>query len=415
MRLNRLLRSELFWVLGALALRAAFALRLGGRFYQADENGFTAVARSLACSGVYGIDGEPTVGALGAPLFFSAFYRLWDGPQLARLAQAVLATATAWGIGRMTRDAADSRRAGLLALAVASVYPFFVYYSGMLMSETLYIAAAVAGLWALARSLRERGAVEWRAAAAGLALSAAGLTRTEGVPIALVLWGALALLCLLRRYAWRSLVLAVVCWALPLGGWAARNGAVSGKATLDLHGGYTLLCGTMYFEQDQQDTVFCKRALEASPLYREARGLGEAQRDALYFSAALNHMREHPAATLRQWGRKTVNFWRLYPRTDKVYPDDAHAQPSAGASRRALVAVSLVFEPLLIFAGLAGAWRLRRRLHFLFPFYWLVLATFAVHVIVVSQMRYRLPVMPFMILFACAWADRVLPGAEEDA
>lgn len=400
----------LLWVGVAFVLRAAFALYLGDRLYQADEYGYTEAARALAASGSYAINGEALIGAPGASLFFSIFLFFTNGLLGPRFAQAGLSAATAWMLGRLTRAATGSERAGLLALAAAALYPFFVYYSGILMSETLYLAALVAGLWALVLSLDEQGRHAPRAAAAGAAFAAAGLTRTECVPIAFVLGAALAWLCFRRRYAWRSWVLAALCWAAPLAGWAARNKSHCGRLTLDLHGGMTLLHGTMFYDIDQMDTAFSQQAFELTPLYREGQALPEAERDRLYFNAGLRYMRDNPGTTLRHWAQKAVAFWRLYPRLDKDYPDTPTASPGAGASRRLLVVASLLSEPALILLGFWGAWLLRDRLAALFPLYWLVLATFGVHVVVVSQMRYRLPVMPILMLFAAAAVEKLWPA-----
>ena len=64
----------------------------------------------------------------------------------------------------------------------------------------------------------------------------------------------------------------------------------------------------------------------------------------------------------------------------------------------ALAGVSLLVEPALILGGLAGLWGLRRRWETLLPLPLFLLGTMGIHVIVVSQMRYRLPVMPILIL-----------------
>lgn len=410
----RTFRSEAAWIFTALALRFAFAAVLGERYYQADESGYGSLARSLAGYGVYGKDGAPMVGTLGAPAFFSVFFRLSESPLWVRMGQAAVSAATAWMGGRLARQITGRARAGIFALAVFSVYPFFVYYSGMLLSETLYLAATVAGLWGMVASLQDKGRDTWKAAAAGAAWSAACLTRTEGVPIAAVLWAAIALIVAAKRYAKDAWILAVLIWALPLFGWAARNKAISGVYTLDLHGGMTFLHGTMLYDIDQDDTSFSQQAFELTDLYRRGRELEEAARDRLYFNAAVQFMKENPKTTFRHWIQKAVAFWRFYPRTDKVYPDDDATRPDVGASRRVLVAVSLLFEPTLILAGFAGAWSYRRRWDTLFPLFWMVAATFGVHVIVVSQMRYRLPVMPVLIVFACAWLNGLI-GPEEES
>ena len=113
-------------------------------------------------------------------------------------------------------------------------------------------------------------------------------------------------------------------------------------------------------------------------------------------------MRDNPGRVARQWCRKSVNFWRLYPRTDKVYREDSHSHPGAGLGRAALVAVSLACEPALIIGGFWGLWGLRRRWGALFPLGLFLLGTMAIHVVSVSQMRYRLPVMPILIFGAAA-------------
>lgn len=400
-RLKGVLASEAFWVALAFAARAAFAFALGEGSHQADEAGYSRLARGLAFEGLLGSGGERMVASPGAPAFFSLFFGLSDSFLRPRLGQAALSAATAWLLGRMTRDLTGSRRAGLAALAAAAVYPFFIYYSGMLLTETLYVAASAGALWATCRSLRERGRDPRLAALAGGAWALAGLTRTEGVPVALVLWLALAGLAAAGRYSRRSAALAALCWALPLAGWAARNKAVCGRATLDLHGGMTLLHGTMLYDIDQMDTLYADQAFRQTELYRRGQALEEAERDRLYFRAGLAWMAEHPAQTVRQWAQKAVAFWRFYPRPDKLTPEGS-ADPHLGLRRGLLVAVSLLTEPALILLGFWGAWRRRGELAYLFPLYWMVLATFAVHVVVVSQMRYRLPVMPVLLLFACS-------------
>ena len=278
------------------------------------------------------------------------------------------------------------------------------YYAGLLMTETLYLALLTAGTWLACRCLRRESG--WNAFGAGVLFALAGLTRTEAVPIALGIWGLMLLLGARRK----SLALAVLFWALPLGGWLCRNHGVVGAFTLDTHGGVTLLHGTMFFDLDQIDTSASQQAIDLHPALSRAKHLEELDKDRFYRRAAVEFMRENPGAAARQWIHKAVNFWRFYPRMDKVYPDIATAKPDLGVSRWGMVLLSLLFEPALICLGLWGAWRLRAMARTLWPFYWVVLATFAVHVLVVSQMRYRLPVTPALMLFACVWLDKALAG-----
>lgn len=386
---------ETAWLLLALILRLAFALKLGGRFSQIDEGLVDTQAwRHLSASG------HLLIPKPGPALFSAVFYAAFGYDRIfPRLGQAFVATATAGMIGRMTAELSGSARAGRWALALAAVYPFFVYYSGLLMSETLYLAFLVPGLWWLCSSLKDEGRSAWKAPAAGLALGLAAFSRSEGAPIALLIWAGAFVYCLRGRWPWRAWVLAVLCWALPLAGWSVYMKAATGEASPDKHGGLTLLIGTMFFDENEVDTTLAFKALESTPLYAQAMALDEQSRDAFYYRKSFDFMREHPVTIARQAARRFFNFWRFYPRPDKVFLTSSGTDPSAGFPRWLLAAVSLAFEPWLIVLGLWGLARLARRAE-LFPIPLFVLATMGVHLISVSQMRYRLPVAPFLILGA---------------
>ena len=395
------------WLLLALALRLGFALSLGDRFHQTDEVGFSEFARNLAFSGYLGKDGEPWATPPIPSAFFAACFRLLGHNLLfPRLAQALISAGTAWLLGRMAGGLTGSPRAGRLALAAAAVYPFFIYYSGMALSETLYLAFVVPGLWWLCASLRERGR-SWRlAAAGGAALAAAALCRPEAMPIALLFWLAGLAACVSGSWSRKALCAAVLAWTLPLTLWCARNRAAVGVFALDTHGGLTLLHGSLLFEENEKDTAHAMAALEKMPFYQESLSLPVPRRDGVYLRAGLAFMRDNPGTVLGQWARKTVNFWRLYPRLDKPYREDVFSHPGAGLNRAGLVAVSLACEPVLILGGFYGLWGLRRRWRELHPLGIFLLGTMAIHVVSVSQMRYRLPVMPVLILAAAAAAAR---------
>ena len=389
------------WLLFALLLRIAFALKLGGRQHQIDEGAYFNTALTLSQTGTLG------PGQVIPPVpvaFYAAFLKLFGTSMLwPRLGQAFVGTVTAWTVGASTEDLSGSRRAGLVALAVAAVYPFFVYYNGMMLSETLDVALVAPGLWLLCRSLRDNKAAE--AAGAGALLGLAALCRAEGAFIMAVVWLAAAAL---RRDRLKTLALAVAVWLLPLMFWCARNQSVVGRFALDIHGGMTMLHGTELFELNEIDTGVAQRAFQETPAYLNTRNLPDAERDRFYMQEAVSFMKAHPGRTLAQWTLKLVTFWRLWPRTDKPYQEDGVSHPSAGLPRGALVAISLLFEPALILGGFYGLWLLRGRIGELFPLYLWLLGTMGVHVISVSQMRYRLPVMPILILgFAFAFSRRI--------
>ncbi|MEK7858358.1 MAG: hypothetical protein AAB320_04370 [Elusimicrobiota bacterium] len=402
------------WVALALALRLGFALKLGSRFYQVDESAFDAAAWGLAARHILGAD-APQIIAPVPVSFFGLFYLLGHDPLYPRLAQACLGAGFVYLLGRLTRQLSGSRLAGSIAMALSAIYPFTIYYGGMLMSETLYVATVVPGLCWLALSLKEGKLTSWRAPAAGLALSLAALSRMEAMPIAGLLWVLTALLCLAGRWSWKSWGLAVLCWILPLAFWGLRNQKVTGRFTLDNHGGITLLHGTVLYDRAEElDTLDAMKHAATLPWYQEALKLPEAERDAVYVGQALKFMRENPGQTFLQWCNKLVAFWRFYPRLNKTYFASDRSQPNVGLGRKMMAAISLLFEPALILLGFAGLWHLRRLGWALLPFWVFLASSTAIHMLIVSMMRYRLACMPLLILSASAllaWTQG--PAAQE--
>ncbi|MBI4348769.1 MAG: hypothetical protein HY553_18160 [Elusimicrobia bacterium] len=381
---------EQAWLALAFILRAAFALKVGSRMIQIDENAFDAAAWTLASTGSLG---EHHIMPLSVS-YFALFFLGGHHPVLARLGQAALSTATVWLLGRATREATGSETASRLAVAVSAVYPFFIYYSGALMGETIYLFLLVAGVWRLLRG-------SW--AAGGFMLGLSALARPEGAYIWAVIWALGGVAVLRRTWPAKAWALAVLCWALPLAAWCARNRAEYGKFALDVHGGITLLHGSEYFELNEQDTAVAMEAIEREPWYQEAMRLPPVERDEALRRRAFTFMRENPGRVVGQWAAKFVSFWRFYPRTDKVYIENRHSHPTAGAGRWALVAVSLAFEPWLIVLGILGLAALTRRDARLWPVPLFIVGTMGIHILSVSQMRYRLPAMPWLILGACWW------------
>lgn len=392
------------WLALGLALRVALALKAGNGYVQADETGFASAATRLVETGT--LPASAPVPALLSGLGYLLVHPTLLGP---RLLQALIGVATAWVIGNGTARLTGSLAAGRLALMLSCVYPFFVYYSALLMSETPYVLLSFSALALLGVSIAERRA--GAAAAGGLLLGLAALTRTEAAPVALLVFAVMALAAGKDRRAWRRLGAAALLWSLPLLGWAARNKAVSGAFTLDAHGGVTLLHGTVFFDANEVDTQYAQQRIESSELWKRAQALPERERDAYLRAEAFRWMADHPHQVAKQWFLKFISFWRAYPRLDKNYPEHEGANPAAGAPRWALTAASLLFEPWLIVLGLAGLWRHRGRRE-LWPPMAFLLGTMGIHVLVVSQMRYRLPVMPVLMLGCALLAAKELQSAK---
>ncbi|MHB2025230.1 MAG: ArnT family glycosyltransferase [Elusimicrobiota bacterium] len=398
--------KEKFWVALAGALRLAFISTLSAsRLYQIDEGGFVFAARRLAQTGSFG----PHAISPLAPAFFAVFFRCF-GPSFLfpRLGEAAAGVLTAWVTGRMAATISGSRAAGILALAISAVYPFFIYYNGLLMSETLYTLAATAGLWLFVQGFSPLSFSLPKWVLANVFLGLAALARPEAQAIIPGLWCLSAIFFLRKKISGKALAAGVLFSALPIAAWCARNKISAGTLKLDDHGGMTLLHGTMFLDLNEVDTELAMRALKKTPFYQNARSLPEAERDKIYYQEAFKFMAAHPEETLRQWAYKFISFWRFYPRMNKKYIESGSSRPNLGLSKAVLAAISLLFEPWLIIGGLIGLSKLVWRKPEAFCLAVFLLGTMAVHMISVSQMRYRLPVMPLLIVgFSALAAEKM--------
>ena len=183
----------------ALAVRGAYAVWNRAFLVQGDAMTFHQVAQHLA-------DGAGFIQPFTVPVQPTAEHPpLWEvvlaGADLIgangylshRLLGALIGTVTVVLSGLLARAAAGPR-AGLIAAAIAAVYPILVTADGSLMSETLY-GALVAGALLVAARLRRRPSVG-AALGFGALVALAALTRGEGLGLLVLLgvplawWGA---------------------------------------------------------------------------------------------------------------------------------------------------------------------------------------------------------------------------------
>jgi hypothetical protein len=277
---------------GIAALVTILLLGLGLRLAEAwdgrppvyDAAAYAAIAANLS-------EGEGfTVGAAatqpssnyspGLPLFVAGLYEATGDvhERLARVALALIGTLSvlfSYSIGRRLARPADppllgevDRRvvgAGLLGAAVAAIYPAFLEYGGMLMSEplaaTLLSGAILAMFWAADRE----GWMEWLLP--GGLLGATAMARPEYLGIAFLL--ALVVFARRARAEWRrSLAQAAILLAgvvLIVAPWTLRNAiALDRLVPISTGGGQVLFAGT-YLPSDGDPEKVGTEVVERHP------------------------------------------------------------------------------------------------------------------------------------------------------
>ncbi|MBI3299988.1 MAG: glycosyltransferase family 39 protein [Elusimicrobia bacterium] len=392
-----------------LALRWGLALKLQEKDYQPDEGVYITIARNFRDYGVLGDKltpnaDKPPVTAAAIRTCFALFGdRLWA----ARMVWGIMGVAAAWGL-YLYASLLFGRTAGLLAGGFAAIYPFFIYWSSILMSEMPAIFLVVFALLYTEKARRPEGKT-WEAWLAGLLWGLATLNRTQtlGFVLVMLVWAALF-------KAKKSVLLGLALPALLLPSlWLVRNGLSLDTWTLDTHSGYTAVIRVMFYDEDNIDTGVADAALQKAPFYAEAMALPPAERDRFFFKQAVDYIKANPLRYAKNCAGNFLQFWRFYPRPDK----SVGVTPGSflHSDRRYFIWLSLLTEPALILLGLAGLiLGIKERAPVALPILW-ILANTAVHTLVISQMRYRIPVMPMVILLAAYAVARKAGQMRESA
>lgn len=308
-------------------------------------------------------------------------------------------------------------RVGCVAGILLALYPPAIFFDLLIQKASLTLLLSTAVLWLVVRTTQRPTWWGWLLTGAALGLFI--LNRQN----------ALVLVPLLAGWAWlgrysdaaqsrqspparatrRRLVWAVLLVlgaVVPLVPWAARNRVVVGEWTLTTPNlGQNFAMGN---HPDATGTYLPQRRGHASGEQEQAEWVREAERAAgraltprevsdYYLTAALAWVRANPAAWLRLTLRKCGLTWGAYelPDTEDYYLYQEHAGVLRGLDR---VWHFGVLAPLAA-AGVvltAGQWR-----HLWWLYGWLLLTTLAVAVFVVFA-RYRLPLVPVLVIFAAA-------------
>lgn len=361
-------------------LRAAYAVYTGNTLIYPDEKAYHDLALRAAASADWGglFHGrEPLY-----PLLVWLTYKVTGPVPLAvKLLQAALSAASAWLLFR-TAAPLFGRGAARLALLIFAFYPFSVFYDARLLRESLLLFL---GLAALHYSLRPASvrSVAAASALAGLAAMAKSIFLFFWLPF--IIFGLL-----LRKVRPAAAAAGAAAFAIAVSPLLLYNWHHTGSAFLT-RGQMVNLYTTLVVPMEVHGVPGEKQLLERDPAYKEGMALPEAERDAFFKAKLIEEVKERPLNFARFTLWRFAKLWRLYPYRGLDYAAGAWAL---------LAAVSLLSDGWLVPLGAWAAIRLRRRFGELYPAYVYLLSFTLIYSLSWSQMRYRLPLMPVMMLLA---------------
>jgi hypothetical protein len=307
-------------------------------------------------------------------------------------------TVTVGFVGLAGREAGGATT-GLVAAALAAIYPFLWVVDGSLMSETLYGVLLAAALWLALRFARRPSL--GLAAGVGALAGLAALTRGEALLLAPLL---LIPLAVRAGAAWRSrLTLAAVAlgaFALVLAPWTIRNLTVFEKPVLISTNGNAVFVGSNCDPVYHGDFT----GLWNFNCYGDAPKGDESEQAVAYRERGFDYVRDHAGRLPAVVAVRFLRVWDLWRPLQQATYESLEGR-SETASRMGLA----VYYPLLLFAA-AGALILRRRRAPLWP-----LLAFPVMVTITAMgiygvTRFRFAAEPALCVLA-AVALASLPAA----
>lgn len=299
-------------VLAGLALRLlvfGYIAHNERKFYTYDSDGYDRRAMNLLRYGQFASEAEPPLTpdldrTPVYPLFLAAvFGSVGHTPGAVVLLQLLVGSLTAALAYGLARELGLSTGTGLLAALLVALDPVSALTANRLLTETLFTALLIAGLWLLARYWRT-AQLRW-AAAAAVALALTALTRpiSQFLPVMLLP----LLVVALRQAGWRrTLAGAALFLGLSLSltySWAYRNYLHSGLFTLSTISETNLIYyrarAVLAEAENTSQEAAWKRLQDSIDAQIAAQGLGPAEAVALQRQEALRVFAQHPLLTAK--------------------------------------------------------------------------------------------------------------------
>ena len=289
------------------------------------------------------------------------------------------------------------RLAGIVSGLLAAVYPVLIYFEGELLTETLFVFLIMLSLHLFTRGVESRRGRTWLLA--GLSLGAALITRpTIAIFIPFAVLGAILLA--KRRLAYALLVVAgVIIMLAPV---TIHNASVSGEfIPLVWQGGLNFYLGnnpaadgwsatSPELRKDWWGGYYDQITI---PEQEYGRDLRYREISDYWTRKGLDYIHSDPAGWVRLMLRKTAFFWGSYEFPNNL--DYNFMKLHSWVLRNPLVTFATT-APLAVL-GLIVLAPAARKLFFLYAFF---LSFFAGTVAFFVCSRYRMPVLPVMMIFA---------------
>jgi tetratricopeptide (TPR) repeat protein len=338
------------------------------------------------------------------PYFLGTLYAITGRSLLAaRICQALIGAGACVLLALAARRL-YSERAGLIAGLGLALYAPVVFFDGLIQKSVLDVFFVSLVLWLVSTLVDEPGK-RWRWLSLGMALGGLALTRENALAVvaAILAWppGRSQMTSRQRVLHAGVLALGLALVLLPV---AARNRLVGGEWHLttsqfgpnlyignnpDADGTYAALReGRGSVEYERQDAIEMAQAAEG-------RRLTPGEVSDFWVQKTAEFIRTEPRAWLALMGRKAALVWN---RTEFVDTESQSSYEDSSSLLRTLAPIGHfgILVPVAVL-GIIATWADRSRLGVLYA---IAAAYVASVVMFYVSARYRLPLVPLLVLFA---------------
>ena len=406
----------------ALVLRLLWVFTLDNTLTWSDESEFSAVAHHLAQGDGYVSTSYRANPVL--PFYLSVFFRLFGENYLGpRLGQSVIGAATCVLIYRIA-SGLISPSVGLISGLMLALYPPHIYLAGVFYVDCLTTFLLALSVYLASRTIQDsKGA--WLAPMTGVSLGITALTR----PTFLVYLPCVPIAWLFHhREDWRRRLrlccILLSATAVTIVPWVVRNKVVYGRFVLS-SGFYTklwqgnnvlanggpndreLMWNTKDWQErlqrldpQSQSSVEERYAAIDRTVAERAAEIGDAYlaTDDVLKGIAIREILSDPIRTLSLMAKKTLTLFSAF--------SDTLTQNDHTTARVKLLA-AMSFYPLLVLALMGAVVGLRTGAP-LALLYLLIGSTTFVYALLTACTRFRLPLDPFLMIFAALAVDRMV-------
>jgi hypothetical protein len=376
-------------LLFGVAIRAVYVLFFGIHVFPDETRFYNEIQHFAAHSSMPGHSTDMPFMAV----FFGLLYKIYPLSFTAiKLINILFSLVTAVVVAGIAKRLTPGTPAATIAVLMWAVYPFFIYYTGLVLSETIFLAFLATGFLFF---------VDRRIVLAFLFFGLAQLTRPTVIYFlipALIYFhlflqkegGMERLPASSKTSPLLSTLAAVVVFALLLSPWVIRNYQVHGVFMAGKPSGHVLWEGNNPWNPEGGVAQGHWEYMLKAPS-----GLSLLEQDRWERNQALNYIKGGPVRFLKTAWRKFLRFWHLWPNAP-AYATGIYKWGSL-----------LSFGPVLLLA-LGSLWVLRNRwrqtgILWLFFTYYTV-----IHMVTIGSIRYRLPLEPLLIALAAACLAKLL-------